>query len=286
MGNELFQPNSYIDSEERAMLGASKENSVRDLADGIDTTDAEKEALISVAEKQAEKVMQEYDVEKEKSPVERLTNLLNNIVAKMEDLGLEKDSEIVFKIQNRINRYVGAVRKYIQEYEAKTNTRLTVDNLLENYDNQYARHFTKISKSIPIAHKINDHGGQIYEPSGKQNEWFPDLNLISKDRVEVMEANGKEFINFSFSDKGATEFCRQMGILGGNEEFLDITNIYEKLSKSPVDSLNYEIKFPTNIDGVSLNIKHDSTVRYNHASSLEKSVTMEFSDEFLKKLLS
>jgi len=281
MENQSFQPDSYIDSEEKARVGANKENDIRNLSNGIDITDTEKESLIKIAEKQAEKAMQEYDAEKEKNPVEKLINRLNEIVKKMKEMGLEEDSEIVAKIQNRINPYIETLKKSQEEAENKLNRRITVDDLLKN--DPLLRNFIQIARGIPVTHKIGNSGGWMYLSSGRKNTWFSSIDTISEENKDLYEKNGNEIINFSFSRKGATEFCKYMGILKDNEEFVDIPTIYENLSKSRINPLNYEAQLPTNIDGISLDIKYDSRRSYDGLT--EQSIFMKFSDEFIKQLL-
>ncbi|MDD3284417.1 MAG: hypothetical protein PHZ07_02370 [Patescibacteria group bacterium] len=281
MENESFQPDSYIDSEEKAMIGANKENNIRDLSKGIDITHEEEESLIKIAEKQAEKTMQEYDIEKEKNPVERLINRLNEIVQNMKEMGLEQDYEIVSKIQRRIERYIEAFKKYKEEYEDRTNKRLSVEIFLQNFNNQYERHFVKFAKGIPVTHQIDQDGGWVYGTSGTQaGGWFKNYSQIEENK-KIIEDNGMEAINYSFSKNGSTEFCKSMGALEDDQEFIDIPNIYENLSKDKIDPLNYTVKLPTDIEGISLKI-----VREKRPDNLEeKSIHITFDDEFLKKLL-
>jgi len=281
MENQSFQPDSYIDSEEKARVGANKENDIRNLSNGIDITDTEKETLIKIAEKQSEKAMQEYDIEKEKNPVEKLISRLNEIVDKMKEMGLEEDSEIVAKIQKRINPYIDALKKSLKEAENKTNRRITVDDLFKN--DPILKNFINIAKGIPVTHKIGDNGGWFYLSSGRQNTWFSNVDTVSKENIDLHEKNGNELVNFSFSKKGATEFFKYMGILKDNEEFIDIPTIYANLSKSTINPLNYKAELPSNIDGVSLDVKYNS--RRSSDNLTEQNIFMKFNDEFIKQLL-
>lgn len=281
MENESFQSGSYIDSEEKARIGADKENKIRDLSEGVQLTKDQKNVIAEVAEKHAEKAMQEHDIEKEKNPVEKLINRLNDVVLKMKEMGLEQDTEIASRIQARIDRYVEAFKKYKGEYETRNNRRLSVENFLKNFNDPYTRHFAQFDKGIPVTHQIDQDGGWLYSSSGiPAGGWFKEYSQIEEHKQELAERR-QEVLNYSFSGEGATEFCKSMGVLTNDQEFIDIPTIYEEISKSRVNPLKYEAEFPTNIDGVILKIKHG----LGPDNLDEKSMSLKFDDDFLKKLL-
>lgn len=282
MENESFQPDSYIDSEEKARIGADKENKIRDLSKNVRLTEDQKNVIAEVAEKHAEKAMQEYDIEKEKNPVEKLINRLNEIVQKMKEAGLDEDSEIVSKIQGRIDRYIEAFKNYREEYENRNNKRLTVEDFLKTYNDSYTRHFANFNKGIPVTHKIDKDGGWFYMAPGKQNSWFPSADSMSEETKKLYEEQGNEIVNFSFSKQGSTEFCKSMGVLKSDQEFIDIPTIYQDMSKSKVNPLDYKAELPTNIEGISLEIKH---IRRSFDNKEEEGIHIIFDDEFLRKLL-
>lgn len=71
-----------------ALAGAYAEKPLRDAAREEGVTSEERNVLDGVAERRADKAIQEYKAEKEKSPVEQLRAKMGNIATEMRGKGV------------------------------------------------------------------------------------------------------------------------------------------------------------------------------------------------------
>lgn len=275
---------------EQAWIGAHAEKPVRDLAREEGVSEEEKAILDKLAERRGEKAMQEYAAEKEKNPIERLLARVDKLAAEMREKGLEQDAAIVEKIKDRFNRYAEALWKNKKGWEERMGRRASLRDLQR--DSNY-----RVRDRIPVTHQIGEGGGCIYWPQGFVGSWFGEAGDVEKykDQFEKYRAEqGTEVVNFSFSEQGETEFYRALGVLGENEETIDIPTIYAKAAREEserqgyggkirIDPRNYEVHFPTNIEGVRLDIKKEQRSPYD--GKKEEQISLGFDDKFMETIL-
>lgn len=263
---------------EQAWIGAHAEKPIRDLALEEGVSKEEKAILVRLAERRGEKAMQEYLAEKEKNPIERLLLCIDKIIAEMREKGLEQDASIVEKIKDRFTRYSEALRENKKKFEQKFNRRVSLQELQRT--NSYM-----VRDGIPVTHQIGEGGGWVYWSDGGVSDWFRGEDLeIYKDSFERDKTRGAEVINFSFSDQGETEFYRGLGVLGKDEEVIDIPVIYQRAANKSIDPRNFNACFPTNIKGVSVKIEKKAQSFYDGRK--EERILLKFEDEFLETILS
>jgi len=270
-----------IKDYEQARAGAYGEKSARDLAREEGVSAEEKEILDRLANRRGEKAMQEYSAEKEKNPIERLLGRMDKIAAGMREKGLEPDAAIVEKIKDRFNRYTEALRKNKNGLEEQSGKKTSFSDLRRGPIS------FRVSSQIPVTHKIGENGGWLYTPKGFAGRWFQDIETIQSNEKEL-EAEGLEIVNFDFSKQGETEFYRALGVLGEDEEAIDIPGIFEKAAKKrnneiKIDPRNYDVYFPTNIEGMNLDIKKEQ--RRSYDGKKEEQISLGFDDQFLDAIL-
>lgn len=280
-----------VEDIDKAWAGALAEKPVRDLAREGEVSEEEKAILDRLAMRRGEKALQEYDTEKEKNPAEKLRARIDAIVLKMKEKGLEKDADIVGKIKERLNRYINALLSSKDKMEDEKNKKITAADLVSDRE---------IRNGILVTHRVGkEGGGWAYQENGFR---VPQSLFIDKEGAEdirtkiekVKREHGRdlEMINFSFSKKGATEFFRDIGVLGPTEESVELPKIYEKakneegkrLGDNPIEinPLSYTARFPTNIEGVTIYIDRDPSGR---SGKEEEQVALEFDNEFLEALI-
>ncbi|MFH1161926.1 MAG: hypothetical protein V1696_01470 [Candidatus Jorgensenbacteria bacterium] len=288
-GNEQPKDQEALNIEQ-AWIGALAEKPVRDLAREEGASEEEKAILDRLAERHGEKAVQEYGAEKEKNPIERLLARVDKIAVEMEGKGLGQDAAMVKKIKDRFDLYAETVRKGKEGLEESRGRRVSLQELKRSGHSEYA-----IGDSIPVTHQIGRGGGWTYSPQGFARSWFSEGDLekykdsFEKERTE----HNMEVVNFSFSKEGETEFYRSLGVLGANEEVIDIPTIYQRAdneerkkrghSEGHIDPKNYQAKFPTNIDGVILEVKKDRSRSYDGQG--EERISLGFDDKFLEAIL-
>ncbi len=283
-------PENKTEDVKKALAEAYAEKPVRDLAREESVGGEEKAIFDRLAERRGEKAGQEYETDREKNPIERLLAHVDKIVAEMEGKGLKQDAVIVGKIKERFNRYAEIVRKNKEGLEENWSRRVSLQELKRSGHSEYA-----ISDSIPVARRIGKDGGWVYSSHGFAQSWFSegDFEKYKESLEKEQKEHGAEIINFGFSKEGETEFYRSLGILGVNEEAIDIPTIYQKAvneengkrgnRQMEIDPKKYEAKFPTNIDGVILEIRKDHRGSYNGQG--EENISLKFDDKFLETIL-
>ena len=278
-----------IKNIEESWIGAQAEKPIRDLGREEEVTEEEKAILDRLAERRGEKAMKEYAVEKEKNPVERLLDRVDKIATEMREKGLEEDAGIVEKIKARFGRYAETIRKRKEECQEKLNRRIPSIKELKQLGSYGVR------DRIPVTYQIGESGGKMFFPDGHAGSWFGKKADIEghEDAMERIKQQDGEVINFGFSKQGETEFYRAMGVLGEKEEAIDIPTIYQKAvdaeakkeggSSFRVNPLDYEARFPTNIEGVNLLIKKEKKRSYD--GQKEEEIDLVFDDEFQERIL-
>ncbi len=279
-----------VEDIEQAWVGAHAEKAVRDLAREEGVSEEEKAILDRLAERRGEKAMQEYAAEKEKNPIEILLSRVDRIASEMRKEGLEQDAEIVEKIRNRFNEYVRSLSKSEEALEKKLNRKVSLSELQEVRLSDF-----EVGIGIPVMNRIGESGGRLYQKNGKALTGFGDVSGLQA-YTERVKASGKpailEGINFTLSKQGETEFYRALGVLGEGEEVIDIPTIYQKAEKeenvrrgkdvdTTVDTTNYRVTFPTNIEGVRLDIMK----RQMGTEGREERTGLEFDEKFIETIL-
>jgi len=271
--------------------------------------DDERNALTSISKKLTG-VSKDLFLETEKgqekeSNIQKLFKRIEEVIDSLKADGLKQDAEIIGKLPTRIERVTSSIKTTRENREKEAGTRLSMDELRR-----------WLPRVVPIAHEIGDGGGYLYvnggfpqtkvEPEALKNEgWGGNTGGYNKEYFDKEVKQGGEIINFSLSKEGEAELYRFLGILKKDEEALDIPHVYERMAEkenskpnTPVggvyrkinDTRNYNILFPTNIDGVSLRIIKDARALDKNASVHERNrktetrIVLEFENKFIDEL--
>jgi len=267
-----------IEDVDKAWTGALAEKPVRDLAREEGVSEEEKAILDRLAMRRGEKALQEYGAEKEKNPCARLVSAIEKTAASMKEKGLDKDAEIMSKIQARLNRYLAFLGSEIKIYEKENNKRVTYEDSPDS-----------ILNSMYVTDRVGKDGeGYLLFPGGQRRGSLGEPELYAADKAlskmeQIKDKEGEtEFMNYGFTDKGSTEFLRALGVLGQAEEYIDLPQILEKAGKKNVDPQNFQGTFQTMIDGLHVKVYRTPESR---GSKGEEAMKLLFKKTFMEQLI-
>lgn len=142
----------------------------------------------------------------ESESAKELKNSLKKIEIEMREKGLESDAEIVKRAIDRFSQYIkrALLKKVAFETgdwggnEKKEKVKLSV---LTNMD-------PKVHPYFPVTHEIGKRGGLVYNPSDSYiSSAFSDDRIQEIEQARLnLEEQGKEIINYSFSEEGKKLF--------------------------------------------------------------------------------
>jgi hypothetical protein len=278
-------------NEEEAWAGAYAEKPMRDSARRPGVSEDEKTIIDRLAGRLGEEGMNEYKAEKEKNPVQRLISRVESVAAGMRVKSLDTDAYKLEKVKGRVERFADLLKKNKTASGSRNASSLLFSHLVSS---EYV-----MTDEIPVVAQIGDGGGDVRSPGATGVYHFGESGDRKKFEgfFDDAEAHGAEVINYSFTDRGETEFLRGLGVIGEKEEASDVPAIYEKAANKGGDKgrrdavrINpddYRVVLPTNINGVNVVLEKVAQKGRGSDSWADKSarrVSLKLDAEFLNKI--
>ncbi|MEK9180034.1 MAG: hypothetical protein AAB897_01310 [Patescibacteria group bacterium] len=280
-----LEPEPQLTNIDEAVVGASAEKPLRDLARKTGRTSEEKTILDSAAGIAGEEAVREFKLEKEQSPETQLRNRLAKIATAMKEKGLHEDAVLVEATLKRFEQYpefLRGIKKALAEEELDFSLQALVARGLKN------------ERGLIVAGQYSKDGGyNVYNPTyiaPNTREGYEGWNKLHGHKYP------HEFISRFFSPEGEVEFLRGLGVIGsqqdsGVEELrVAFGRVDEKLREDGVARYLYEsrpdgskkldVALPTSAKGLSVHIRKDTDTKLP-----TKRIDLFFSNDYLEGLL-
>lgn len=216
-----------------------------------------------------EQAVAEQNAEKEMDLVEKFLVRVEKIIKTLQEKGLNDDAEKITKAEKRLILQANNVMGERDNLEQSWGRRLGNKDI-ENFssDNRFRIH-------AQVAWQKGESGGYVLTPDGKFGSFFRNQEDLEKMSADY-RPEGSEYINYYLSKEGELELFRQLGIIGPNEDLLDVPDKYFQGQSRPWE---YGFEFPTGMEGVELFVKKE------RAADGEKQIAFRFDNKYAALLL-
>lgn len=230
--------------------------------------------------------------EKEIEPINDVLKKLQATWETMEKTGLEDDAEIIKDTHARLQIWIHTARENKAELESQTGGQVSMEDLL--YPKKTEHQDLQINNIVAIGHTVGDRGGSIYLPTGVRAYEFIDPEELEKpdvkENVDALLEQDANIIDKKLTIKGEQQLLVSLGVIKAGDEFTSMPHLFQEKTRAEmgndkfeVDPGDYEIRFPTDIEGMQLFINHKDKRPKDDLT--ERRVGLQFDTERLKKML-